>query len=240
MRSMRMIEHEGVPQAALRAMSMAAYYHANRNPTAIGRDVHLDEQTYDDSRLVSEPFHLFDCSRENDGAAAIIVTSAERAKDLRQKPAYVLAAPMGAGKGWGLTEESREPYTSAGMLTVAHRLWRDSGYGPKDVDVVQVYENFTGPGAAALIDHGFCTHESAAEVLTFDNLIAPKGKLPINTAGGNLADCFIHGMALLPEAVRQIRGQSPNQVPDVKLSLVTGGPGDSAVSSALFGSQETV
>ncbi|ODU07664.1 MAG: transporter [Pseudonocardia sp. SCN 72-86] len=240
MRSMRMIEHEGVPQSALRAMSMASYHHANRNPTAVGRDIKLDETTYDESRLVSEPFHLFDCSRENDGAAAVILTSADRAADLRTTPAYLLAAPMGAGKGWGLTEESREPYTSAGFATVAARLWRDSGYGPGDVDVVQVYENFTGPGAAALMDHGFCTRENAAEVLTFENLIAPSGGLPINTAGGNLADCFIHGMALVPEAVRQIRGESPNQVPGAKLSLMTGGPGDSAVSSALFGSADTL
>ncbi len=239
-RSQRMIEHEGVPQSALRAMSMASYYHANRNPTAAGRGIKLDEATYDASRLISEPFHLFDCSRENDGAAAVIVVSAERARDCANKPAYVLAAPMGAGPGWGLVEEAREPYTSAGFSTVARRLWEQSGYGPTDVDVVQVYENFTGPGVAALIDHGFCTRETAGEVLRFENLIAPSGGIPVNTAGGNLADGFIHGMALLPEAVRQLRGTSPNQVPGAALSLMTGGPGDSAVSSALFGSVDTV
>ena len=240
MRSQRMIEYEGVPRSTMRAMAMAAYYHANNNPAAAGTHIKLDEQTYEDSRFVSEPYHLFDCSRENDGAAAVILVSAERARDLPKIPAYLLAAPMGAGRGWGLVEESREPYTSAGFASVAKRLWQDSGYGPGDVDVVQVYENFTGPGVAALIDHGFCTRESAGDVLTFENLIAPTGKLPVNTAGGNLADGFLHGMALVPEAVRQIRGESPNQVPGARLSLMTGGPGDSAVSSALFGSEDTL
>ena len=77
-------------------------------------------------------------------------------------------------------------------------------------------------------------------MLTFENLIAPNGGLPINTAGGNLANGFIHGMSLVPEAIRQIRGESPNQVPDAKLSLMTGGPMDSVVSSALFGSADTL
>jgi acetyl-CoA acetyltransferase len=240
MRSQRLVESEGVPREALRAMAMAAYYHANRNPTAAGRHVVLDEATYEASRLVAEPYHLFDCSRENDGAAAVVVTSAERAKHFRQTPAYILAAPVGVERGWGAVEESREPYTSAGFASVARRLWAESGYGPADVDVVQVYENFTGPGVAALIDHGFCTHETAGEVLRFENLIAPNGGLPINTAGGNLADGFIHGMALVPEAVRQIRGQSPNQVPGAALSLITGGPGDTVVSSALLGAESTL
>ena len=147
---------------------------------------------------------------------------------------------MGAAKGWGSVEESREPYTSAGFSAVARRLWAESGYGPEDVDVAQIYENFTGPGVAAIIDHGFCTRETAGDFITFENLIAPSGKLPINTAGGNLAEAFLHGMGLVPEAIRQIRGTSVNQVPDAKLSLMTGGPGDTVVSSALFGSEETL
>ncbi len=240
MRSQRMTEYEGVPRSTMRAMAMASYYHANRNPAAQGYAINLDEETYENSRLISEPYHLFDCSRESDGSAAVIVVSSERAKDFRTTPAYVLSAPMGAEEGWGAVQESRRPYTSAGFSSVARRLWAESGYGPDDVDVVQVYENFTGPGVAALIDHGFCTHETAGDVLTFENLIAPDGKLPINTSGGNLADGFLHGMGLVPEAIRQLRGESPNQVPSAQLSLMTGGPGDTAVSSALFGTEATL
>lgn len=240
MRSQRLTEFEGVPRDTLRAMALASYYHANRNPAATAYKSHLDEEIYENSRLISEPFRLYDCSRENDGAAAVIVVSAERAKDLPQIPAYVLSAPTGAGKGWGAVEESREPYTSAGLVPIAKRLWAESGYSPAEVDVAQIYENFTGPGVAAIIDHGFCTRENAGDFITFDNLIAPMGKLPINTSGGNLAEGFVHGMTLVPEAVRQIRGTSTNQVHEVNLSLVTGGPGDTVTSSALLGTAATL
>jgi acetyl-CoA acetyltransferase len=98
----------------------------------------------------------------------------------------------------------------------------------------------TGMGVAALIDHGFCTPETAAEVLTLKNLTAPDGRLPVNTSGGNLAEGFIHGMSLVSEAVRQIRGTSSNQVPGAGLSLMTGGPGDPLVSSALFATEERI
>ena len=235
-----MLEVDGVPREAMRALALASYYHASRNPSASGRGTSLDEESYEQSRIVSEPFHLFDCSRENDAAAAVIVVSAERARDLRTTPAYVLSAPMGAGKGWGAVDESRVPYTSGGAGPIARRLWAESGYGPQDVDVVQLYENFTGAALPVLIEHGFCTYEIIGEVVRFENLIAPNGGLPINTSGGNLADGFIHGMNLLPEAIRQLRGESPNQGPGARLSLMTGGPMDSVVSSALFGTEATL
>jgi acetyl-CoA acetyltransferase len=98
----------------------------------------------------------------------------------------------------------------------------------------------TGMGVSALIEHGFCTLESAGEFITFDNLIAPNGGLPVNTSGGHLAEGFLHGMSLVNETVRQIRGTSVNQVPGAALSLMTGGPGDPVVSTALLGSAATV
>jgi acetyl-CoA acetyltransferase len=236
LRSMRLIEAEGVPVRTLRDMALVSYHHARQNPRAIGRDAVLDAATYDESRWISEPYHLFDCSRESDAGVAVIMTSVERARDLRQTPAYLLGAPMGAASGWGYREENHNPYWSAGFQGVADRLWADTGYGPSDVDVAQVYENMTGMGVSALIEHGFCTPADAGDFITFDNLVAPTGRLPVNTSGGNLAEGFVHGMSLVNEAVRQIRGTSPNQVPDVNLSLMTGGPGDPMVSTALLGS----
>jgi acetyl-CoA acetyltransferase len=235
-----MIEHDGVPRETLEAFARADYFHASNNPRAVGRDQLLDHETYVGARPICEPYKLFDCSRENDGAAAVVLVSAERAKDLRQRPAYVLSAPTGSAGRWGARESNREPYASAGFESVARRMWEQSGYRPTDVDVAQVYENFTGMGVAALIDHGFCTAETAGEVVTYENLITPDGALPVNTSGGNLAEGFIHGMGLVPEAVRQLRGTSVNQVADAQLSLMTGGPGDSVVSSALFGSANTL
>jgi acetyl-CoA acetyltransferase len=238
MRSQRMLQVDGVPAATLRAMAMASYHHAQNNPDAVAYGRPLDEAAYDGSRWISEPYHLFDCSRESDAAVAVVVVSAERARDLAQRPAYLLSAPTGASGSSAGLEESHTPYSSANFGAVARRLWAESGYGPSDVDVVQVYENMTGMGVAALIDHGFCTPETAGEVLTLENLIAPGGGLPVNTSGGNLAEGFIHGMSLVTEAVRQIRGTSTNQVPGASLSLMTGGPGDPLVSSALFATQE--
>lgn len=240
MRSMRLLEADGVPRETFKTMAQVAYHHARNNPSAVGRNTTLDDETYDNARRIADPFTLFDCSRENDGAAAVIVVSAERAKHLAKPPAYILSAPMGTLEGGGALEENIRPYSCAGQLGVARRMWAESGYGPKDVDVAQVYQNMTGLGVGALIDHGFCSFETAGDFITFDNLIAPNGGLPINTSGGDLADGFIHGMGLVLEATRQLRGESVNQVPDAKLSLMTGGPGDTMSSTALLGAAETL
>lgn len=240
MRSQRMLQKHGVPASTLKAMAQSAYYHAQRNPRAYGAGIVLDDETYDHARMIAEPFRLFDCSRENDGSCAVLVMRADMAKDTAKPPAYILAAPMGAYGGSGAREENITPYSFAGQTSVARRLWEQSGYGPQDVDVAQVYQNFSGLGVGALIDHGFCSAENAGDFITFDNLIAPTGKLPCNTSGGDLAEGFIHGMGLVAEAVRQLRGESVNQVPDAKLSLMTGGPGDTMTSTGLFGTVDTL
>jgi hypothetical protein len=240
MRTQRMLEADGVPASTMEALALAAYRHAASNPGAVGRDAALDADKYRDSRWISEPYRLFDCSRENDAGVAVVMTSARRAADLAQEPAYLLAAPMGCAAGWGPLEENFEPYSSAGFGSVARRLWSESGYRPSDVQVAQIYDNFTGVAVAAVIDHGFCSAEDAGEFLTLENLLAPSGRLPVNTSGGNLAEGFIHGMGLVTEAVRQVRGTSTNQVPGAALSLMTGGPTDTVVSSALLGSRATL
>jgi acetyl-CoA acetyltransferase len=241
LRAQRLMEYHGVPQSALYAAVQASYYHARNNPRAYGRNAEMNEEIYANARMISEPTRLFDCSRENDGAACVLVVSAERARDLQQTPAYILGAPMGTMQGGGALEENWRPYyATAGQAELATRLWRETGYGPQDVDVAQIYMNVNSMGIGAMIDHGFCTMESAGEFCTFENLIAPSGRLPINTSGGDLAEGFIHGMGLIPEAVRQIRGTSTNQVPDAKLSLFTGGPGDLMGSTALLGAADTL
>jgi hypothetical protein len=240
MRTQRLLEAEGVPRSAMKAMVQAAYIHAGKNPIAVGRATSLSDETYENSRWISEPYHLFDCSRENDAAVAVLMVSAERAKDFWDRPAYLLSAPSGALSGWGSLEENHRPYWSAGFEGVARRLWSESGYGPADVDVAQIYENMSGMGVSAVIDHGFCSLAEAGDFFTVKNLTAPDGGLPVNTSGGNLAEGFIHGMGLVAEAVRQIRGTSCNQVPGAELSLMTGGPGDTSVSTMLLGSATTL
>lgn len=250
MRTQRMLEHGGVPRTAMRSLVLASYQHAQNNPTAQGYGRPLDEEAYENSRLIAEPFHLFDCSRESDGAVALVLVSAERAKTLRPDPAYLLAGAQGAPGGYSelIDNDLGEQYMSAGFGPanngkpgVAERLWSAAGLGPDDVDVVQVYENFSGPAVAALIDHGLCPPgEAAGTFMTVENLTAPNGKLPVNTSGGNLADSFINGLNLAVEAVRQIRGTSTNPVGGAKTSLFIGGPMAPLVSSVLFGHEETL
>jgi acetyl-CoA acetyltransferase len=92
----------------------------------------------------------------------------------------------------------------------------------------------------SLVEHDFFAAEEANEFLTLDNLIAPTGRLPLNTSGGNLAECYMHGLELQIEAVRQLRGQSTSQVPGAQVAMVISGPMVTPVSSMILGSQDTL
>lgn len=234
LRAQRMFEHHGVPRAITEDLVRASYYHGARNPNAVSYGKELDLEAYRTARWISEPFRLFDCSRENDGAGALLLVSAERARDLRKQPVYLLGVAQGTERGWGDLLENDTDYASAGFRPIARRLWQQTGLSPSDIDVAQLYENFSAQGVASLIDHGFCGYEDAAEFIRFENLIAPSGKLPVNTAGGNFAEGFIHGIGMAIETVRQLRGESANPVPGAQTCLLAGGPGAPTVSSAVF------
>ncbi|HLZ82539.1 MAG TPA: transporter [Caulobacteraceae bacterium] len=237
MRAQRLFDHHGVPRSVCEDLVRASYHHGARNPEAVAYGRELDLSDFRTARWIAEPFRLFDCSRENDGAGALLLVSAERARDLRKPPVSLLGVAQGAEKGWGdlLENDDIDLYPTAGFRPIARRLWAQTGLTPADIDVVQLYENFSAQGVASLIDHGFCTYESVAEVVRFENLIAPSGKLPINTSGGNFAHGFVHGIGLAVEAVRCLRGESANPVPGAKTCLLAGGPGAPTVSSAVFG-----
>ncbi|MGQ0697065.1 MAG: thiolase C-terminal domain-containing protein [Panacagrimonas sp.] len=237
LRAQRMFEHHGVPKSVCEELVRASYYHGSRNPNAVSFGRELNLEAYRSARWIAEPFRLFDCSRENDGAGALLMVSSERAKDLAKRPVYLLGVAQGAGKGWGDLLENDEDYASAGFKPIARRLWQQTGLSPKDIHVAQLYENFSAQGVASLIDHGFCSYENVTEFVRFENLIAPSGGLPINTSGGNLAEGFIHGIGMAVEAVRQLRGESSNPVPGAKTCLLAGGPGAPTVSSAVFGNE---
>jgi acetyl-CoA acetyltransferase len=237
MRAQRMMEARGVPERCAVDLVRASYFHGSRNPKAVAYGKDIDVESYYASRIIAEPFHLFDCSRENDGAGVLIMTSGERARDLKQQPIYLRGVASGAGKGWGDLCQNDNPYDSAGFVPIAKRLFAQTGLSAKDIDVVQLYENFSHQGLASPIDHGFCTYENIGEVITFENLIAPSGKLPVNTGGGNLAQGFIHGMGMAIEAVEVLRGTSSNPVPGAKNCLLAGGPAAPLVSSAIFSTE---
>ncbi|HKY92564.1 MAG TPA: hypothetical protein VJM11_16060, partial [Nevskiaceae bacterium] len=207
LRAQRMFDVHGVPRSVCEALVRASYYHGARNPNAVSYGKELDLDAYRTARWIAEPFRLFDCSRENDGAGALLMVSTERARDLRKPPVYLLGVAQGAEQGWGDLLENDDDYASAGFRPIARRLWAQTGLTPPDIDCAQLYENFSAQGVASLIDHGFCTYENVADFVRFENLIAPGGGLPVNTAGGNLAEGFIHGIGMAVEAVRQLRGE---------------------------------
>lgn len=240
MKVTRFLHDHGVNQEALRAISLASYHHAQNNPRAVMHGRPLSEEKYDDSRWIVEPFHLFDCCQENDGAAAMVLVPAERARDFPHKPTYILSAVSGSHYRAGASVHNTPDYATSTFKTTVPRLYDMAKLGPDDVDVAQIYENFTGGVLMSVVEHNFCEPDACNEFFTKENLTAPGGKLPINTSGGNLAECYMHGLGLNIEAVRQLRGDSSNQVPDPDVSLVASGPMVTPVSSSIYGSEATI
>ena len=240
MKVTRFMHDHGVGQDALRAVSLASYEHAQHNSRAVMNGRPLDEAAYDASRWITEPFHLFDCCLENDGAAAMVLVSAERAKDFGHPPCYVLAAVSGSQHRAGAPVHNTPEYASSSFTTVAPRLYAMARMGPGDIDVLQSYENFTGGVMMSIVEHGFCTPEEVNDFFTPATFRAPGGRLPLNTSGGNLAECYMHGLGLNIEAVRQVRGRSTRQVPDANVAMVCSGPMVTPVSSCIFGSEATL
>ena len=204
MKVVRFMHDHGVEQSALRAVSLAAYHHAQNNPRAVMYGRPLDEEKYDSSRWIVEPFHLYDCCLENDGAAAMILVSAEKAKDFPHSPCYLLAALGGSHYRAGASVHNTPDYASSTFKTVVPRLYEQAGVSPQDVDVLQSYENFTGGVLMSIVEHGFCEPDACNEFFTKGRFTAPGGDLPLNTSGGNLAECYMHGLGLVIESVRQV------------------------------------
>ena len=229
----RFMHDHGISQEALCEIALACYANAQRNPRALRCGHPLTREAYHASRWIVTPFHLYDCCPENDGAAAAVVTTAERARDLPHRPATVLAAASGIGPPYGTFD--RESLGSAHYRQVAKHLWEHAGCGPTDVQVVQFYENFTGPVLMALCEMGFAEPDGIEEFVSGGRLVGPDAAFPFNTSGGNLGEAYIHGFEMINESVRQIRGDSTCQVKDVQRALVVAGPGYCPGSAVLFG-----
>ncbi|MEW2504575.1 lipid-transfer protein [Amycolatopsis sp. NPDC047767] len=200
--------------------------HAATNPAAWfhGRPITLAE--HQASRWVAEPLHLLDCCQESDGGVALVVTSVERALDLRHAPAVVAAAAQGIGPDqYVMTSYYRDDLAALPeMGVVARQLWAQSGLGPSDVDVAVLYDHFTPYVLMQLEELGYCGRGEAKDFIAGDTLTLA-GALPLNPHGGQLGEAYLHGMNGIAEAVRQIRGTAVNQVRDAEAVLVTAGTG---------------
>ncbi|MBB4684867.1 lipid-transfer protein [Amycolatopsis jiangsuensis] len=200
--------------------------HAATNPKAWfhGRPITLEE--HQASRWVAEPLHLLDCCQESDGGVALVITSLERARDLRQPPVTVAAAAQGSGPDqYVMTSYYRDDLAALPeMGVVGRQLWAQSGLAPSDVDVAVLYDHFTPYVLMQLEELGFCGRGEAKDFIAGDTLTLT-GKLPLNPHGGQLGEAYIHGVNGIAEAVRQLRGTAANQVADAATALVTAGTG---------------
>ncbi len=216
-------------------VAIAARKHAHNNPYAMMRGRPLDMQTYLSSRVIGYPLHLYDCCLETDGALACIVTSVERARDLKQKPVLVHAAAQASGPNpVHLANYNNTPDMLTTSAFCAELLWARSELQPKDMDCAQIYDAFTPLVISGLEDYGFCKRGEGGP-FTEGGRIELGGALPVLTSGGGLSEAYVHGFNLNLEAVRQIRGTSVNQVPNCKATLVTGASGVATSAVVLRG-----
>ncbi|MET7859772.1 lipid-transfer protein [Streptomyces sp. NPDC005318] len=194
--------------------------HAARNPAAYFYRKPITLADHAASRWIVEPLRLLDCCQETDGGQALVVTGAERARDLPRPPAVIVAAAQGAGRAQEqMTSFYRDGLTGLPeTAVVAGQLWRTSGLSPCDIDVGILYDHFTPFVLMQLEEFGFCGPGEAADFVA-------DGALPLNTHGGQLGEAYLHGMNGIAEAVRQIRGTSVNQIPGAARTLVTAGTG---------------
>ena len=219
--------HEfGVTSEDFGRVAVAVRRHAATNPAAwfYGKPITLED--HQSSRWIVDPLHLLDCCQESDGGQAVVLTSVERARDLRQPPAVVRAAAQGAGRDQeSMTSYYRDDITGLPeMGLVARQLWATAGIGPADVQTAVIYDHFTPFVLTQLEEFGFCGRGEAKDFVQ-DGNIEIGGGLPVNTNGGQLGEAYIHGMNGIAEGVRQVRGTSVNQVDGVDHVLVTAGTG---------------
>ncbi|MGB0112400.1 MAG: hypothetical protein WBP59_04195 [Ilumatobacteraceae bacterium] len=225
----------GSTTESLREIALTCRRRANANPRAqLGHKL-MTAEDYDNEPIISDPLRKFDFCLETDGASAVIVTSAERARDGAQPMCTITATAQSASHGMQpavmfpvLMRGSLVEQPSAG---VADLLYRRAGIGPDGIDVAQFYDCFTPTVLMQLEDYGFCTKGEGSD-FAMSGALELGGSIPINTAGGNLSEGYIHGMSHIVEGVRQIRGSSTSQVDGAKTCLVTSGL--PVVSSALI------
>lgn len=196
--------------------------HAGNNPHAVGRTP-ITIEDYLASRWISEPFRLFDCTYEVDGAVAIVVTSAERAADLAHKPVHVLGAAD--SNRFGGSVDQWDDLTCMYSRDAAPRLWSRTGLRPGDIDVACMYDCFTFTVMATFEDFGFCEKGEVGDFFR-EGRATYGGDVVVNPHGGLLSEGYLHGLNHHYEAVLQLRDEAGDrQVAGAETALVTSGAG---------------
>lgn len=219
--------HEfGVTRDHLANVALAFRKHANRNPNATMYEKTLSREQYMAARWISEPLCLFDNCLETDGALAVVITSAERAKDLQQRPVYVHSFAQSIPRQHQvMTNYFCDDPLVGPSYACARLLWQRSDIQPTDVSTAQLYDAFSPLVPLSLEGYGFAARGQGAEFTNGGSLEWPNGTLPTNTSGGGMSEAYVHGFNLILEGVRQMRGTSTCQVEDAESCLVTSGEG---------------
>ncbi|MFC4950087.1 lipid-transfer protein [Pseudonocardia sp. GCM10023141] len=218
-----MVEY-GLTSEDFGRVTVGSRAYAATNPQAWFHERPITLEDHQASRLVTDPLRLLDCCQESDGAVALVVTSTERAKDLRRPPAVIAAAAQGIGADQvGMATPYRADLTIAPETAiVGEQLWAQSGLKPADVDLGIIYDHFSFAVLMQLEALGFCKPGEAAAFVAAGET-DPGGSLPVNTNGGQVGEAYIHGFNGIAEAVRQLRGTAVNQVADTRVAVVTSG-----------------
>jgi len=221
----RYMHRYGLTNADFGLYTVAARQYAATNPNAWFYKRPITLEDHQASRWIVEPLlRLLDCCQESDGGVALVVTRLDRARDLPQ-PVVRVAGATAANlqQGYEMFDYYRPDLTSfdEGKATAAD-LWAQTGYGPWDMDVAMIYENFSPIVFMQLEAFGYCAPGEARDFIA-SGAIGPGGRIPVNTNGGLLGEGYIHGMNNIVEGVRQLRGTAPNQVAGAARALVTAG-----------------
>ena len=208
---MRHMMEYGTTSAQVATVKVAHSKHASNNPKAYYKKRYTIQDVLN-SRWICKPLHLLDCCVETDNATAIIVTSAERARDLRQRPIYIMGVVGRVTKARGDTFYNDAPITSVAGKYAAPRVFGMAGVTPEDIHVTGSYDAFTFTTMLQLEDYGFCT-KGEGGVYVSSGIIELGGKRPNNTNGGHLCEGYTHGMNMVIENTRQLRGQADDYCP---------------------------
>ncbi|MHB8670579.1 MAG: thiolase C-terminal domain-containing protein [Acidimicrobiales bacterium] len=219
--------HEfGATRDHLANVALAFRKHANRNPAAMMYDKPLSREAYHAARWISEPLCLFDNCLESDGATALVIVPAERAADCPHPTVLVHSFGQGLNaQHQTMTNYFRDDPLLGPAWACAQVLWRHADFGPEDVSVAQIYDAFSPLIPLSLEGYGFCGRGEGGAYTEDGALEWPDGRLPTNTSGGGMSEAYVHGINLISEGVRQMRGTSTAQVPDAQTCLVTSGEG---------------
>lgn len=208
---MRHMYDYGTTPEQVAAVKVAHSKHASNNPKAY----YQDRVTIDDvvnSRMICKPLHLLDCCVETDNATCVIVTRADRAKDLRQRPALIRSVVGRCSKPRLDMHYQHGPISTVAGHYAKDLLWPNAGVGPEEIDVTGSYDAFTFTTMLQLEDYGFCPKGEGGDYVS-SGVIELGGARPNNTSGGHLCEGYTHGMSMVIENVRQLRGEVDDSCP---------------------------